>query len=159
MHNHNKNLYKASYALGDTPEIVSRIFKIQLWLFFIVPIFALFLPWQQNISAFGKVTALAPFERVQSIDAPIQGLIAQWHVQEGSAVKAGDVLLEMRDIDPQFKNRIESQRDNLSNKFSAKKEELKSYQLQQRNLSLARDAKIAAAKFKRDVAEQKINAA
>jgi multidrug efflux pump subunit AcrA (membrane-fusion protein) len=84
---------------------------------------------------------LAPFERVQSIDAPIQGLIAQWHVQEGSAVKAGDVLLEMRDIDPQFKNRIESQRDNLSNKFSAKKEELKSYQLQQRNLSLARDAK------------------
>ena len=159
MHNHNKNLYKASYALGDTPEIVSRIFKIQLWLFFIVPIFALFLPWQQNISAFGKVTALAPFERVQSIDAPIQGLIAQWHVQEGSAVKAGDVLLEMRDIDPQFKNRIESQRDNLSNKFSAKKEELKSYQLQQKNLSLARDAKIAAAKFKRDVAEQKINAA
>ena len=85
-------------------------------------------------------------------------MIAQWHVQEASKVKAGDLLLEMRDIDPQFKNRIESQRDNLSNKFAAKKEELKSYQLQQKNLNLAREAKIVAAKFKRDVAQQKINA-
>jgi multidrug efflux pump subunit AcrA (membrane-fusion protein) len=28
--------------------------------------------------------------------------VQQWHVQEASKVKAGDLLLEMRDIDPQY---------------------------------------------------------
>ena len=152
-------LENPSMKLGETPSIVNRLFKLQVWLFFIVPFFTLFLPWQQNIAAFGKVTAFAPFERVQTIDAPIQGVIAQWHVQEGATVKAGDLLLEMRDIDPKFKTRIESQRDNLTNRVQAKKDELKSYQMQQKNLKIARDAKIAAAQFKRDVANQKTRAA
>lgn len=155
----NKKSLEDSMTFGKTPSFVKSIFKIQIWLFFIIPIFSLFLPWQQNITAHGKVTAFAPFERVQTIDAPIQGVISQWHVQEASLVKAGDLLLEMRDIDPKFKNRIESQRDNLSNKLQSKKDELKSYQMQQKNLKMARDAKIAAAQFKRDVAEQKIRAA
>jgi hypothetical protein len=43
--------------------------------------------------------------------------------------------------------------------LQAKKEELKSYQMQQKNLKIARDAKIAAAQFKRDMAEQQIRAA
>jgi multidrug efflux pump subunit AcrA (membrane-fusion protein) len=159
MNNDKKQLFEATLLLGDTPKIVNRFFKIQIWVFFIIPIFALFLPWQQNITALGKVTAFAPFERVQTIDAPIQGMIAQWHVQEAATVKAGDLLLEMRDIDPNFKNRIESQRDNLSSRLQAKKEELKSYQMQQKNLKIARDAKIAAAQFKRDMAEQQIRAA
>lgn len=155
----NKKPVDDSMTLGKTPSFVKSIFKIQVWLFFIIPFFTLFLPWQQNITALGKVTAFAPFERVQTIDAPIQGVISQWHVQEASIVKAGDLLLEMRDIDPKFKNRIESQRDNLSSRLQAKKDELKSYQMQQKNLRIARDAKISAAQFKRDVAEQKIRAA
>jgi adhesin transport system membrane fusion protein len=159
MHKNTKQLFEAALQLAQTPKTVNRIFKFLIWAFFIIPIFALFLPWQQNITALGKVTAFAPFERVQTIDAPIQGMIAQWHVQEASSVNAGDLLLEMRDIDPKFKNRIESQRDNLSMRLDAKKEELKSYQLQQKNLKLARDAKIAAAQFKRDMAEQQIRAA
>ncbi len=159
MDNKQKSLFQASLLLGETPYIVNRFFKILVWLFFIIPVFALFLPWQQNVTSFGKVTALAPFDRVQTIDAPIQGVIAQWHVQEAVPVKAGDLLLEMRDIDPMFKDRIESQRDNLSTKLQAKKDELKSYQMQQQNLKTARDAKIAAAQFRRDVAEQKIRAA
>jgi len=159
MHINKMHLFEPTLLLGKSPEIVNRFFKFLIWVFFIIPIFALFLPWQQNITALGKVTAFAPFERVQTIDAPIQGMIAQWHVQEGSTIKAGDLLLEMRDIDPKFKTRIESQRDNLSNRLQAKKDELKSYQMQQKNLKIARDAKIAAAQFKRDVAEQKIRAA
>jgi multidrug efflux pump subunit AcrA (membrane-fusion protein) len=159
MHKNKKHLFEPTLRLGETPEIVNRFFKILVWVFFIIPVFALFLPWQQNITALGKVTAFAPFERVQTIDAPIQGMIAQWHVQEASTVKAGDLLLEMRDIDPKFKTRIESQRDNLSSRLQAKKDELKSYQMQQKNLRIARDAKISAAQFRRDVAEQKIRAA
>ena len=159
MFKNKKHIFESTMRLGNTPDQVNRLFKILIWAFFIIPLIFLFLPWQQNISARGKVTAFAPFERAQTIDAPIQGLIAQWHVQEASQVKTGDLLLEMRDIDPNFKKRIESQRDNLSNRLQAKKEELNSYEMQQKNMKIARDAKIASAKFKLDVAEQKIRAA
>ena len=159
MFKNKKHIFEPTTRLGNTPDQVNRLFKILIWAFFIIPLIFLFLPWQQNISARGKVTAFAPFERAQTIDAPIQGLIAQWHVQEASQVKTGDLLLEMRDIDPNFKKRIESQRDNLSNRLQAKKEELNSYEMQQKNMKIARDAKIASAKFKLDVAEQKIRAA
>ena len=159
MFKNKKHIFEPTMRLGNTPDQVNRLFKILIWAFFIIPLIFLFLPWQQNISARGKVTAFAPFERAQTIDAPIQGLIAQWHVQEASQVKTGDLLLEMRDIDPNFKKRIESQRDNLSNRLQAKKEELNSYEMQQKNMKIARDAKIASAKFKLDVAEQKIRAA
>lgn len=153
-----KKLFESTMELGKTPVSVRKFYKIQLMLFFGFLLLALFLPWQQNVSAKGKVTAFAPFERVQTIDSPINGVVQQWHVQEGSKVKTGDLLLEMRDIDPQYRDRIESQRNNLSNRLSAKQEELKSYGLQQKSLMAARDAKIASAQFKRDVAQQKIRA-
>lgn len=142
--------------ITQTPEFVVRYVKILTLLFFVLPVIALFLPWQQNVTATGKVTAFSPSERVQTIDAPVSGVISKWHVQEGGVVKEGDVLVEISDIDPMFKDRLGLQRDNLQTKLSAKQDELKSYQVQQQNLISARDAKISAAQFKLDVANQKI---
>ena len=140
----------------QTPAAVSRYITIMVVLFFVLPIIALFLPWQQNVTAAGKVTALSPSERVQTIDAPLNGVISKWYVNEGSVVKAGDVLLEISDIDPLFKDRLAAQRDNQQDKLAAKEDELKSYEVQLQNLMISRDAKIAAAQFKLDVAKQKI---
>ena len=141
---------------AQTPAAVSRYITIMVVLFFVLPIIALFLPWQQNVTAAGKVTALSPSERVQTIDAPLNGVISKWYVNEGSVVKAGDVLLEISDIDPLFKDRLAAQRDNQQDKLAAKEDELKSYEVQLQNLMISRDAKIAAAQFKLDVAKQKI---
>jgi len=141
---------------AQTPATVSRYITIMVVLFFVLPLIALFLPWQQNVTAAGKVTALSPSERVQTIDAPLNGVISKWYVNEGSVVKAGDVLLEISDIDPLFKDRLAAQRDNQQDKLAAKEDELKSYEVQLQNLMISRDAKIAAAQFKLDVAKQKI---
>jgi multidrug efflux pump subunit AcrA (membrane-fusion protein) len=144
--------------LVKTPVFVKRFVKRIGYIFFIFPILALFLPWQQNVTALGQVTAFSPSERVQTIDAPVSGVINKWYVQEGSKVKEGELLLEISDTDPNFKQRLTSQRNNQETKLSAKQDELKSYQLQLQSLIAARDAKIAAAQFKRDVAKQKIRA-
>ena len=141
---------------AQTPAAVSRYITIMVVLFFVLPLIALFLPWQQNVAAAGKVTALSPSERVQTIDAPLNGVISKWYVNEGSVVKAGDVLLEISDIDPLFKDRLAAQRDNQQDKLAAKEDELKSHEVQLQNLMISRDAKIAAAQFKLDVAKQKI---
>lgn len=143
-------------TLAKTPLIVGKLIKLFAILFFVFPFLALFLPWQQNVTALGKVTAYSPSERTQTIDAPVGGIITKWHVQEGTNIKKGDLLIEISDIDTQFKDRLEYQRDNLQDKLAAKEEELKTYQLQQQNLINSRDAKIAASQFKLDVANQKI---
>jgi multidrug efflux pump subunit AcrA (membrane-fusion protein) len=151
----NKKIQDA-LVVSQTPLSVSRYVKVLVLLFFVLPLIALFLPWQQNVSAAGKVTAFSPSERVQTIDAPLNGVISKWYVNEGSVVKAGDVLLEISDIDPLFKDRLAAQRDNLQDKLAAKEDELKSYEVQLENLILSRDAKISAAQFKLDVAKQKL---
>lgn len=148
--------YADTLALAKTPKHVVKYIKVIGYIFFVFPFLALFLPWQQNVTAMGRVTAFAPSERVQTIDAPLNGVISKWYVQEGSKVNKGDPLLEISDIDPMFKDRLQAQRDNLRTKLTAKESELQSYELQQRNLFSSRDAKIAAAQFKLDMAKQKI---
>lgn len=141
---------------AQTPAYVKRYARFLGIAFFVFPLLSMFLPWRQNVNASGQLTAFSASERIQSIDAPVSGVISNWNVQEGSNVKKGDILLEISDIDPQFKDRLTSQRDNQVTKLEAKADELKAYELQQQNLISSRDAKISAAQFKLDVAQQKI---
>jgi membrane fusion protein, adhesin transport system len=141
---------------AQTPAFIKRYARFLGIAFFLLPLLSMFLPWRQNVNATGQLTAFSPSERIQSIDAPVSGVISNWYVQEGSTVKKGDVLLEISDIDPQFKDRLISQRDNQITKLEAKADELKAYEIQQQNLISSRDAKISAAQFKLDVAQQKI---
>jgi multidrug efflux pump subunit AcrA (membrane-fusion protein) len=74
----------------------------------------LFLPWQQNISATGEVTALSPENRPQTIQSAIPGRIDRWYVQEGDYVNKGDTILSLTEIkdkffDPELLLRLEEQ--------------------------------------------------
>ena len=119
---------------ADTPKVVSRISKFIGLSFFIIPLITMLLPWQQNITANGQVTAFSASERIQNIDAPVSGMINKWYIEEGSVVKKGDILLEISDIDPMFKDRLEFQRNNLETKLSAKRRELEAYKIQKQSL-------------------------
>lgn len=145
----------AAIDLVKTPALIKRMIWMIGIALVVLPLLALFLPWQQNIIATGKVTAFSAAERVQTIDAPVSGLITKWYVQEATKVKAGDILLEISDTDPEFQNRLESQRDNQKIKLTTKQDELLAYQLQLKNLTSSRNAKIAATNYKLDVANQK----
>ncbi len=142
-----------------TPHFVRSMTRWLGILFFLIPALMMFMPWQQNITALGSVTAFAPMERRQSVDAPVAGIIRKWYVQEGSRVKAGDPLLEISDIDPQFIDRLKTQRDASELKLAAKEDELKAYEVQLQNLLVVRDSRVTAAQYKLDVARQKVVAA
>lgn len=139
-----------------TPRVVKRILVWIVLLCFIAPTLMLFLPWQQNVQAMGAVTAFAPLERRQSVDAPVGGVIKQWFVREGARVKEGDPLLEIRDVDPRFKERLLIQQQTSATKLKAKQDELHSYQVQLQNLLTVRQAKLAAADYGLMVAKQKV---
>ncbi len=142
-----------------TPRMVKRILVWIVVLCFIVPTLMLFLPWQQNVQAMGSVTAFAPLERRQSVDAPVGGVIKQWFVREGARVKAGDPLLQISDVDPKFKERLAAQRQTSAAKLKAKQDELQAYEVQLQNLLAVRQARVNAAEYGLDVARQKVVAA
>ncbi len=142
-------------SLVTTPASLRRMAQMIGIAVILLPILAMLLPWQQNVIARGSVTAFSPAERVQTIDAPVSGQITKWHVQEATKVQVGDLLLEISDTDPQFQTRLESKRDNQLIKVKTKQDELLAYELQLKNLTSSRDAKIAATNYKLDVANQK----
>ena len=146
-------------GLLKTPYYASRLTRLLMWSIIIVPLLMLFLPWLQNIQGAGSVTAFQPTDRMQTINAPIDGLVSKWHIVEGSVVKAGDLLLEIRDIDPNFSQRLQEQLNNNRAKLQAKQDELASYELQVQNYQTVRDSKVAAANYKRDMVRQKVVAA
>ncbi len=142
--------------LLKTPDYARKLTRALVWSIIILPLLMLFLPWLQNIQGVGTLTAYQLTDRTQTINAPIDGLVSKWHIVEGSKVKTGDLLLEIRDVDPNFSKRLQEQLENNRAKLQAKKNEIDSYELQVRNYETVRDSRIAAANFKRDMARQKV---
>ena len=79
----------------------------------------IFVPWQQTSFGLGRVVAYSPTERQQNIDAPVEGRIGRWFVQEGSKVKAGDPIVELVDNDPEILNRLRAEKNALLARLEA----------------------------------------
>lgn len=102
----------------------ARVFITILILLLIIS----FLPWTQQIKANGKVTALNPEQRPQTVNTIIPGKIQKWYVQEGDVVKAGDTLIQFSEIkdeyfDPELLNRTENlikTKENSANSYMDK---------------------------------------
>lgn len=78
-----------------------------------------FTPWVQTAPGTGQVVALDPSDRVQSINALVEGRIRRWFVQDGSIVAAGDPIVEIADLDPRFLERLGAERNALSHRLEA----------------------------------------
>lgn len=145
----------------DTPlagKILARWLMIIFSLFFII----LFLPWQQNIRGSGKVTALSPSNRPQTVETVIAGRIQIWKIKEGQFVNKGDTIALISEVkekyfDPQFLQRLQQV-------ITAKEQSLKSKDLKakalRRQISALEDGmrtKIAQSKAKLEAEEVKFN--
>jgi multidrug efflux pump subunit AcrA (membrane-fusion protein) len=144
---------------AQTPRAASLWARVCVWLFLLSPPALLVSPWQQNISGTGRVSAFAPAERQQIVEAPVSGRIVRWLAKEGMKVKAGDILLEITDVDPDFLPRLRQQREASAAKLAAKEEELKAYRLQNESLAATRDMQVATAQHRLDTARQRVRAA
>lgn len=118
-----------------------------------------FVPWQQTAFGTGKVIAYSPVEREQNVKAPMNGLIAKWHVQEGTHVQAGDLIVELSDNDPNILTRLMQERDAKESKYSATKISISSIDIQIEALRSTRELALAAADAHVRMAENKIKAA
>ena len=103
---------------------------------FLVLIFA-FLPWITFSVGQGQMTSIDPNERVQSITASVDGFIGEWFVREGQMVKAGTVIVDLIDNDPQRLERLKSQKEAASEALASAEMMIKTAEINyHRQLSL-----------------------
>lgn len=95
--------------LARTPRYVRRFAWLVLLLLVVaVPVFAL-APWTQTAHGSGRAIAFNPVQRPQFVISPIEARIKKWHVMEGTQVRAGQLLVELVDNDPQILERLKEQ--------------------------------------------------
>ena len=68
----------------------------------VLAIVILLLPWTQFVRGNGKVTALRPDQRPQTIQNTIAGKITKWYVREGELVDVGDTILFLSEINTEY---------------------------------------------------------
>jgi len=147
-----KQLY--SLKILKTPHLslyLARVLIVITIIFFI----SLFLPWQQNIRGGGKVTALNPANRPQTVESVIPGRIVEWKVSEGQFVSKGDTILKLSEtkdkyFDPNILIRMDEQ-------IEAKKQSLIAKELKRDAYKNQIIALRESLKAKLNQAENKIN--
>lgn len=142
---------------APTTRLVSRLLAGLLVVTVLVLVFA---PWVQNAQGAGRVVAYAPLDRQQTVEAPVEGRIAHWYVQEGSVVRAGDPIVDIVDNDPSFLTRLRDERDAVAARLEAAKSRQSSVSRRIEALKASRESAIAAAESRVKVAvERKVAAA
>lgn len=93
---------------------VPRVMRAVAWILMIAVsagvLFLTFAPWVQSAAGAGAVTALNAADRVQDINALVSGRIERWYVRDGTAVRAGEPIVELVDNDPQLIQRLADER-------------------------------------------------
>lgn len=117
-----------------------------------------FAPWQQSVPGAGKIVAFAPMERQQTIDAPVEGRIVQWHVVEGTRVNKGDPVAEMADLDPTLPARLQLERTAVIDRIRAISERDRHLEERIEELEQSLKNELAAADFRIQQARDRLRA-
>ena len=130
-----------------------------MFLLFLSIVAMLFAPWQQSVSGKGSVIAFAPEGRQQTIEAPVKGRVVDWDpkvIYEGARVRKDQTILQIRNIDPEYLNRLNDQRDALKRELKANQTVVRAYEAQREAFRTVKTEVVAAADQYIKQAEQKI---
>jgi multidrug resistance efflux pump len=141
----NRDARLSALQLVRGPNALRLFVRLLILLAVWIVLLLIVVPWQQNVPASGRVSALDPFDRIQTIAAPVGGRVRKAWVVEGSRVQEGDRLLEIVDNDPALLSRLEQQRAALEIQLETATERVRVYETQVEALESARDLAVQAA--------------
>ncbi|MCA9686646.1 MAG: biotin/lipoyl-binding protein, partial [Myxococcales bacterium] len=150
---------RPSMIESRTPRAAVLLARMLMAGMVVVALTLAFAPWQQSVAGTGRVIAYAPLERQQLLEAPIEGRIVRWHVQEGSRVSAGEPIAELSDNDPEILARLERERQaaELGKNAAAGAVEVAKTRIEA--LEIAGDAKRSSAGLRVDMARARLDGA
>ena len=137
--------------------------RIGYWVLGIVGLLGvvMFIPWQQNITGEGEVTAFNPKNRPQTVQNIIGGRIQRWHVVEGQKVDRGDTILSISEIkdeyfDPRLMQRLREQLQAQNDYIATTQDQIGFAGRQVNALAEARELSLSKARNKLIQARNKI---
>ena len=133
--------------------------KLMLGVFGIIFLCLAFVPWQQSSPGSGRVVAFAPSDRQQTIDAPVEGRIAKWHVVEGQRVREGDPIVDISDTDPDFVARLTRERDAVRARVDAAQARIEAVESRVEALRSSQVSAVAGAGSRSKMGEDRVRAA
>lgn len=133
--------------------------RVMLVAFALVAVVLAIVPWQQSSAGQGRVVAFAPVDRQQSIDAPVDGRIAKWHVVEGQRVRLGDPLVDIADTDPDFVSRLSREQDAIHARIDAANARVRAVETRVEALKSSQRSAMAAAGSRSKMGEDRVRAA
>ncbi|MFZ9877056.1 MAG: HlyD family secretion protein [Chitinophagaceae bacterium] len=92
------------YSAHEHVYRYDRKSRVRNWFFGILigMVIILFLPWTQNFRSNGLVTTLYQDQRPQQVNTIIGGQLIKWYVKEGDFVRAGDTLIQLAEVKPDY---------------------------------------------------------
>jgi Biotin-lipoyl like len=99
------------------PSSSRTIRNLLFWLIIVVVLALIFVPWVQTAYGIGQVITINPGDRVQTLNALVDGRIKEWHVSDGTLVKKGEPIVEIMDNDPLLLDRLRAERDALQRNY------------------------------------------
>ncbi len=103
----------------NAPKFLRSLLGLIIFLILVIGAVLYFTPWVQTAYGEGQVTVLKPTDQVLSIQALSDGRINEWYVSDGDAVKKGDPIVQIIDLDPQLLERLSAERLAISKKLDA----------------------------------------
>lgn len=145
--------------LVRAPRATRILARLMLVLFGLVAVALVLVPWQQNAQGAGRVIAYAPVERQQNVDAPVDGRVVKWHVQEGDHVNQGDPIVDISDNDPEILARLRQERDSQVARIEAARARVSAVGARIESLTGSRESAIKAAEGRMRMAGDRVRAA
>jgi multidrug resistance efflux pump len=139
-----------------TPRLPRVLAKITFYLLAFSLCGLFWVPWQQSVPGSGRVVALDPLDRPQTIEATIDGQVVEWYVREGTHVNEGDPLLKIADNDPELLSRLRASLDASKDKLKAAQDKVSTYHDQIRFYESARELQISIAQSQLEIMRQKL---
>lgn len=135
-------------SLTGSTRFTHLFSRLLILAFFGVGIFILFAPWQQFVAGSGKVIAFDPLERRVNVDALVSGRVKSLYIVEGQKVKAGDLLAEIQDNDPNLLENLDAKRLAANNRIQFAKSRLEALTAQVAQQRLAKSQALDSAREK-----------
>jgi len=145
--------------LVRAPRLTRTIARMLVTLLVLVALALVVVPWQQNSPAHGRVIAFAPLDRQQTIEAPVEGRVVRWHVQEGDRVAEGAPIADIADNDPELVSRLEREKTAVDARIEAARARALAVGDRVKSLESSRDSALDAAASRVRMAKDRVRAA
>lgn len=145
-----------SYHSAGTPRIVRWAARMVVIVFVLLVPLLLLAPWTQTVHGTGRAIAFNPSQRPQYVVSPIEGRVRKWHVVEGDRVKAGQLIVELVDNDPNILERLREQELLALQRLALAEGRINDQRNRQRFIQDEREVLLAEAQYRVEQAESQL---